>query len=89
MPQKGISGWRMGPTACMAALTDPLYAAGQAICMAASLAYFPQARACVRTELKEKLQEPLTFASIRELPYTFAFMKETLRCNPHPVASCV
>ena len=61
-----------------------VHAAGQAICMCASLAKYPEARACVRTELKKELQEPLTFTSIQQLPFTFAFMKETLRCTLSP-----
>ena len=51
--------------------------------MAYSLARWPEARYKVQEELATKLtgNAPLTFSSIRDLPYTYAFLKEVLRCT--------
>ena len=54
-------------------------AAVQAACMAFSLAKFGEARANVKAELAAKLTGPVTYSSMRELPFTFAFLKETMR----------
>ena len=47
--------------------------------MAYSLARWPEARRKVKEELAVNLDGPLTFSSIRDLPYTYAFLKEVLR----------
>ncbi len=54
--------------------------------MAFSLAKYGEARALVKAELAAKLTGPVTYASMRELPFTFAFLKETMRCDVGPPA---
>ena len=53
--------------------------------MAYSLARWPDARDKVKEELATQLTDnaSLTFSSIRDLPYTYAFLKEVLRCACH------
>ena len=57
----------------------------QAGCMAYSLAKNPEVRAMVKSQVDEKLGSATpTFASLKEMPYTFAVLKESLRCAHSP-----
>ncbi len=52
----------------------------QAGCMAFSLAKNPEVRAMVKSEIGANLGTATpTFASLKQLPYTFAVLKECLR----------